>query len=80
MGKVMDGSFHIFHSTREDEHLILVLEISVPPDDKHFTLNAVPVWFDLLQDGQRREFKIGIEFAPVAEEQQMKDLQAIFSL
>ncbi len=80
MSKVMDGSFHIFHSTREDDNFILVLEICVPPDDKQFTLNAVPVWFDLLQDGQRREFKIGVEFSPVAEEQQMKDLQAIFSL
>lgn len=76
----MDGSFHIFHSTREDDNLILSLAITVPPDDKHFSVSAIPVWFDLLRDGQSREFKIGIEFTPVTEEQQAKDLQAIFSL
>ena len=80
LNKVMDGSFHIFHSTREDPNLSLLLEITVPPDDKHFSVSAIPVWFDLLQDGQSREFKIGIEFTPVAGEQQMKDLQAIVSL
>ena len=80
LSEVMDGSFHIFHSTRENESLILLREITVPPDDKTFTLNATPVWFDLLQDGKRREFKIGVEFSPAAKEQQMKDLQSIFSL
>jgi len=80
LNKVMDGSFHIFHSTREDDNLSLLLEITVPPDDKHFNVSAIPVWFDLLQDGQSREFKIGIEFTPVTGEQQMKDLQAIVSL
>ncbi len=80
MNKVMDGSFHIFHSTREDKNLVLELEIRIPPDDKQFTLNAVPIWLDLLQGGQGREFKIGIEFANVAGEQQIKDLQTILSL
>ena len=80
MSKVMDGNFHIFHSTREDKNLVLELKIRVPPDDKQFTLDAVPVWFDLVQDGQSREFKIGIEFADVAGEQQIRDLQAILSL
>ncbi len=80
LSKVMDGSFHIFHSTREDANLSLLLEITVPLDDKQFSLSAMPVWLDLIQDGQSREFKIGIEFTPVAEEQQMKDLQAIASL
>jgi len=78
--KVMEGSFHIFHSTREDEQLSLLLDITIPPDDKHFSFNAVPVWFDLLQNEQHREFKIGVEFAPVAEDPQMKNLQAIFAL
>ncbi len=78
--KVMDGSFHIFHSTREDNNLSLLLEITVPLDDKRFSLNAIPVWLDLLHDGQNREFKIGIEFTPVVAEQQIKDLQAIASL
>jgi hypothetical protein len=78
--KVMDGSFHIFHSTREDNSLVLLLAITVPPDDKHFSLNAIPVWFDLLRDGESREFKIGIEFTPATEEQQANDLQAILSL
>lgn len=80
LNKVMDGSFHIFHSTREDTNLNLLLEITVPPDDKQFNLNAIPVWLDQLHDGQSREFKIGIEFTPGAEKQQIKDLQAIFSL
>ena len=80
LNKVMDGSFHIFHSTREDSNLSLLLEVTIPPDDKQFSLNAIPVWFDQLRDGKSREFKIGIEFTPGAEEQQMKDLQAIFSL
>ncbi|MCP4721871.1 MAG: hypothetical protein GY860_20615 [Desulfobacteraceae bacterium] len=50
LNKVMDGSFHIFHSTREDDNLSLLLKITVPPDDKHFSLSSIPVWFDLLQD------------------------------
>lgn len=75
MSRVMAGGFHIFHSTREDQALLLRLDITVPPDDSLFIFTAVPHWFDLLQNDLHRGFKIGVEFSPPPEEERMKQFQ-----
>jgi hypothetical protein len=62
VNKIMAGSFHLFHSTRENDLLILQLTISDPHDGGQHTVNAHPLWFDLFHDKQLRGFKIGVTF------------------
>ena len=62
MSQVMQNSYHVFHSTREDERRILQLTINVPPENEPFTITAQPVWLDLFRRDKIRAFKMGIEF------------------
>ncbi len=62
MEKIMMGSFHFFHSTKENDSLVLQLTITMPHEGECHTITARPLWFDIFRDEQRRGFKIGIEF------------------
>ena len=64
LGQVMDQTFHVFHSTREDDALCLELcftglagEAGEPP-----AIPARPVWFDVYREARVRGFKMGVEF------------------
>lgn len=71
--RVMEGSFHIFHSVRENKDLLLQLQLVLPPDDKTITLTALPAWLNLFQNN--KGFKMGIKFTPSAETH-MEQIQA----
>ena len=75
MSQVMRDSFHVFHSTREDDSWLLQLTINIPPEDVLFSISARPIWLDLFRQDQIRAFKMGIEFMGNPEGKQMKQLQ-----
>nr|WP_321465043.1 PilZ domain-containing protein [uncultured Desulfobulbus sp.] len=75
MSQVMQNSFHVFHSTRENDHTILELRISLQPDLEQFLLNARPIWFDLFGQGEIRAFKMGVEFTEHTDKAGMRELQ-----
>jgi len=62
MRQVMMGSYHIFHSTREDDALFLQVTIDLPPDIVHCKIPARPIWMNLFHQDEIRAFKMGIEF------------------
>ena len=76
MTQVMIDSYHIFHSTREDDSLFLQLSITLPPDIMDFNIAARPVWMDLFRQDEIRAFKMGVEFMTNPEGKQMKQLMA----
>ncbi|HHD56733.1 MAG TPA: PilZ domain-containing protein [Desulfobulbaceae bacterium] len=75
MSQVMKDTYHVFHSTREDDTRILQLTINVPPDNIPFSITAHPIWLDLFRQDQIRAFKMGIEFIASPEGELMKQLQ-----
>ena len=71
--RVMEGSFHIFHSVRKNKDLLLQLQLILTPDDKTITLTALPAWLNLFQSN--RGFKMGVKFTP-STETHMEQIQA----
>ncbi len=76
MTQVMSRSYHIFHSTREDDSLFLELVISLPPDITDLILSARPVWMNLYHQDEIRAFKMGVEFMANPEGKQIKQLMS----
>lgn len=75
MSQVMQDTFHIFHSTRENDSCLLQLTLNVPPENIRFTITARPIWLDVFRQDQIRAFKMGVNFLAHPEGDQMKRLQ-----
>jgi len=76
MTQVMQRSYHLFHSTREQDSRFLQLIVNVPPDNIPFSIAARPVWMDRFLQEEIRAFKLGIEFLTDPESKLMRQLQA----
>ena len=81
MSEIMDDTYHIFYSTQEDNLLFLNLFFGLPsaPDEQfneHFKITAVPLWFNIFQQGQIRNFIMGVKFTRNIEEKIMRELLA----
>jgi hypothetical protein len=76
MTQVMSRSFHIFHSTREDDSLFLQLVINLPPDITGLNIPARPIWMNLYRQDKIRAFKMGVEFMANPEGKQIKQLMS----
>lgn len=59
---VMMHSFHIFHSTKEEESTILKLHISLSQEHDTLDLASRPVWMSAVKMDDIRVFKMGVEF------------------
>ncbi|WP_456384819.1 PilZ domain-containing protein [Desulfolithobacter sp.] len=77
MTQVMCGSYHIFHTTRENDSSLLLLHIDIPPEIVNLALPARPVWLDIYHQDQIRAFKMGVEFLTSPDGEQMKRLQRL---
>jgi len=75
MSQVMRNNVHVFHSTQENDELVLQLHICLEPDPEQFRLNARPVWFDLFHKGEIRAFKMGVKFIEDPSKKKMQELQ-----
>jgi hypothetical protein len=82
MSQVMIGSYHIFHSTRENDALFLQLTIDLPPDIVDCKISARPIWMNLFHQDEVRAFKMGLEFRlnTVRERKRVKKLLAAIAL
>ena len=77
MSEIMDDTYHLFYSTQEDNHLLLNLFFDLPPSlDEHFKITAIPLWFNIFQQGQIRNFIMGVEFTRNIEEKTVRKLLA----
>jgi len=73
MTHVMMHSFHIFHSTREDESTRLQLHIPLAQEHEAIELLSRPVWLNTVKMEDTRVFKMGIEFTnPLDDETLLK--------
>lgn len=60
--QVMDHSFHIFHSTREDESFVLALKITNPALPDTVEILSLPIWMNSTKMDDIKVFKMGVEF------------------
>jgi hypothetical protein len=77
MSEIMDDQYHLFYSTLEDNLLFLNLFFDLPPGlNQHFKMPAIPLWFNIFQQGQIRNFIMGVEFTRNIEEKTVRKLLA----
>jgi hypothetical protein len=76
MSQIMHKKYHLFYSTQENNLLSLQLFIDLPPDIEDLKIPAHPLWFNLFQQGQIRNFIMGVEFPPNFGEKKIKKLLA----
>ena len=62
MTRVMKESFHVFHSTREDDALSLQLVFTIAEQENEIAVHARPVWLDSTQMDDIKVFTMGIDF------------------
>ncbi len=60
--QVMMQSFHIFHSTREDELTDLVIHIKTQSTQNTIEILAQPVWLNAAKLDDIKVFKMGVDF------------------
>ena len=60
--QVMVHSFHIFHSTRENEAAALRLQIKLPHSQDSVLIPARPVWLHAEESGDFKVFRMGVHF------------------
>ena len=79
MSQVLANSYHLYHSTRENETAFLQVTINVQPEIKDCKIPCRPVWMDIFEEGEIRAFRIGIEFLVNPEGELMKRLEQVIS-
>ena len=79
MSQVMINSYHLFHSTKEDDMSFLQLTVNVQPEIKDCKIPSRPVWMDIFEEGDIRAFRIGVEFMVNPDGEQMKSLEQVIS-
>ncbi|WLE95896.1 MAG: hypothetical protein QTN59_14575 [Candidatus Electrothrix communis] len=77
MSEIMDDKYHFFYSTQEDNLRFLNLFFDLPSvPDEQFKITAIPLWFNIFQQGQSRNFIMGVEFTRNSEEKTVRKLLA----
>ena len=60
--QVMMQSFHIFHSTRENDLIDLVLYIDLPAQTDTIEIPSKPIWLNATKLDDIKVFKMGVNF------------------
>lgn len=79
MSQVLVNSYHLFHSTKENDSSFLQVTINVQPEIKDCKIPSRPIWMDIFEEGEIRAFRIGVEFMINPEGEQMKSLEQVIS-
>lgn len=79
MTRVMMHSFHIFHSTREDDTVNIILQIDLPSQKDTIKLAAQPVWMDATKLEDVKVFKMGVDFLETINQDLLKTLSRTIS-
>ena len=75
MSQLMDHNYHLFYSTQENNLLFLNIFFDHTSDlDEHFKISALPLWFNIFQQGQIRNFIMEVEFTRNIEDKDIRKL------
>lgn len=77
--QVMIHSFHIFHSTREDELISLVLQIKPASQTDPVEILAQPVWLNSAKLEDLKVFKMGVDFIHTIDEEVLRSINKMIN-
>ena len=77
--QVMMQSFHIFHSTRDNECIDLVLHINIPSRPDTLEILAQPIWLNAAKLEDIKVFKMGVDFIRTLDDDLLQDLNKIIN-
>ncbi|MDW7773142.1 MAG: PilZ domain-containing protein [Desulfobulbaceae bacterium] len=77
MTQVLMKTYHIYHSTRENDSSFLQLHINLPPDLNDFVIPARPVWISPFDIEEIKAFKMGVDFMINPDGEQMGRLEKV---
>ena len=75
MTQVLLKTYHVYHTTVEDEEAILELHINIPPGLKNLVLPCRPVWIAPFQIDEIKAFKVGVDFLTDPDGEKMQRLE-----
>jgi hypothetical protein len=78
--QVMMQSFHIFHSTREDDRIDLVLHINIQSRPDTIEILAQPVWLNATKLDDIKVFKMGVDFVNNLDDDLLQSINKIIDL
>ncbi len=77
MTQVLLKTFHIYHSTREDDSSFLQLLINLPPELVDFIIPARPVWLRPFDIEDIKAYRMGVDFLINPDGEQMERLEKV---
>jgi len=77
MTQVLLRTYHVYHSTLENDANSLQLNINIPPDLVNFTIPAMPVWLRPFDIDEIKAFRMGVEFLISPDGEQMRRLESV---
>ncbi len=75
MTQVLQKTFHVYHSTREDDESLLELHINIPPELRNLVIPCRPVWIGPFQVDEIKAFRMGVDFLINPEGEKMQQLE-----
>lgn len=77
MTQVLLRTYHVYHTTRENDSRFLQLQINIPPDLVNFTIPALPVWIKPFDLDEIKAFRMGVDFLISPDSEQMQRLEQV---
>ena len=77
MTQVLLRTYHVYHTTRENDSRFLQLQINIPPDLVNFIIPALPVWIKPFDLDEIKAFRMGVDFLISPEGEQMQRLEQV---
>lgn len=77
MTQVLLNTFHIYHTTREDDSTFVQLHINLPPDLSDFMIPARPVWLAPFDIEDIKAYRMGVDFMINPDGEQMQRLERV---
>lgn len=77
MTQVLLRTYHVYHSTRENDSRFLQLQINIPPDLVNFAIPAQPVWIKPFDIDEIKAFRMGVDFLISPDGEQMQRLEQV---
>ena len=77
MTQVLLRTYHVYHSTRENDSRFLQLQINIPPDLVNFAIPALPVWLKPFDIDEIKAFRMGVDFLISPDGEQMHRLEQV---
>ena len=77
MTQVLLRTYHVYHSTRENDSRFLQLQINIPPDLVNYTIPALPVWLKPFDIDEIKAFRMGVDFLISPDGEQMQHMEQV---